>query len=794
MSQKRTRHLLLFCFMLFINGYAHAQMSMLSGTVKSGDAIVPFAALQLEGIENHGETTDENGAYKFEAVKPGEYTLTISCLGYKTRTQQITLQAGNNTQDITLESDLLNLEQVVVTGTRRAVPVYESPIIVEQISTKTFEATQALSLSEGLNFSPGLRVETNCQNCGFTQLRINGLDGAYSQILINSRPIFSALAGVYGLDMLPANMIDRVEVVKGGGSALYGGNAIGGTVNIITKDPTENTFEVGINQSFIDMEAPDRTVYANGSIVNKDLSKGISLYGYNRNREHWDANGDGYSEMTELNNTTFGFNSFWNISERNKIQLNFNTIAEHRRGGNKFDLAPHQTDITEQLDHRIYGGGLSYEHYSKNYRHKFSVYASGQITHRDSYYGGGGRVLGENDTLTADDIAAINAYGNSDDIAVVGGLQYAFDWRENLVLMLGSEYQYNDVEDNMPGYNRTIDQQVGTLGSYAQLEWDPFKKLCIVLGGRYDYVAIDGAYNFGDEAYDNTQQLGVAVPRLSLMYDLTKAWKVRASYAQGYRAPQAFDEDLHIETVGGAARFIQLDPELETERSNSFTASLNYTQTSGKLQSNIVIEGFYTDLENPFILSDQVELDNGVAMITKRNGDGAVVQGINLEGNFAYTRKLTVQVGVTLQTAKYKTTEMFWEAEDSSDETPATTTDNVLRSPNTYGFWTLIYNPYKTLNLSYSGVYTGSMDVAHVIDPDTEYTTITSTSDFWEHNLKVDYTFELQKDFHLKLFVGMQNILNSYQADFDTGADRDAGYIYGPTRPRTAYAGLSFGF
>ena len=108
------------------------------------------------------------------------------------------------------------------------------------MDTKLFESTHATCLAQGLSFQPGVRVEDNCQNCGFTQVRINGLDGHYSQILMDSRPIFSALTGMYGLEQIPANMIERVEVVRRGGSALFGASAIGGTINIITKEPTRS--------------------------------------------------------------------------------------------------------------------------------------------------------------------------------------------------------------------------------------------------------------------------------------------------------------------------------------------------------------------------------------------------------------------------------------------------------------------------------------------------------------------------------------------------------------------------
>ena len=101
-------------------------------------------------------------------------------------------------------------------------------------------------MAEGLNYSPGLRIEDNCQNCGFTQIRMNGLQSHYTQILINSRPVFSDLAAVYGIELIPANMIERVEVVRGGGSAMYGSNAIAGVINIITKENKNSKIHIKI--------------------------------------------------------------------------------------------------------------------------------------------------------------------------------------------------------------------------------------------------------------------------------------------------------------------------------------------------------------------------------------------------------------------------------------------------------------------------------------------------------------------------------------------------------------------
>lgn len=769
-----------------------AQTSNVTGKIISHGETVPFANVILTGTQ-FGTSADVNGAFVLTNVPAGKYQLQTSAVGCIPARDSVSIREGEDVIiDFELKEDVLSLSQVVVTGSRNQIEQYNSPVIVSTIGTRTFEATQSLNIAEGLSFSPGLRVENNCQNCGFTQLRMNGLDGPYSQILINSRPVFSALAGVYGLEMLPSTMVDRVEVVRGGGSALYGGNAIAGTVNIITKDPFENSFEVGINQSFIDAVDPDRTVNFNGSLVSDDLNKGITFFGFNRFRNPWDANGDGFSEIVALQNNTFGFDAFYNINDQTRLDLGAYYINEYRRGGNKFHLFPHQTDITEQLEHNILSTNIGLERRSTNNKHKIGLYGSLQHVERESYYGGGGRVISEGDSLTSDDITAINAYGSSQDIATVSGLQYTFVMISKVMLTTGSEYTYNKVVDEMPGYGRLIDQNVGTWGTFAELEIKPIEKLTLLAGGRFDQLNISGQYDLEGQSFTNDQIINVLVPRASAMYKLKENFKLRASFAQGYRGPQAFNEDLHIETVGGAARFIQINPDLEVERSNSALLSINYDKYIGKTQMNFVVEGFYTELINPFIFADQQELPSGIAVISKRNGDGAVANGVNLEANVAFGSKLILQSGATFQSANYVVEEEIWSS-DPADGTPATTTDKLLRTPDAYGYYSLLYNPTEYLSIAYSGVLTGPMDVPHVIDVSNERTVIKRTSAFFENNIKLSYTIKTSKQFALELFGGVQNIFNSYQDDFDVGADRDAGYVYGPLRPRTYFMGLKFG-
>ncbi len=779
---------LLSTLLLLLAVCANAQTGNFRGVVNSSEGPLDGAHIKIKGSDLSTKSM-ENGSFELNNVPSGNQTVIVSYIGYRTVTKTVLISKNKTTTStFELTDDYLSLEGVVVTATRNEVPMYKSPVIVSRINSKIFETTQSLALSEGLNFTPGLRLETNCQNCGFTQVRMNGLEGPYSQILINSRPIFSALMGIYGLDMLPASLIERVEVVRGGGSALYGGNAIAGTINIITKDPISNTFSIGTNYSFTNYDAPDKTINMNGSLVSDDLNKGLSFYAYNRNRKPWDANGDEYSEMTKLKNTTFGFDAFWNTSKISKLKLNLFNISEFRRGGNKFDLPAHQTDITEQLDHKILGGALSFEKFSNDYKQKFSIYTSAQTADRKSYYGGGGRILSEDDILTEDDILAINAYGRSEDLSLVGGTQYSYEFNEKFLLLSGAEYQYNHVKDKMPGYSRLIDQEVTTLGIYSQLEIKPTDKLTFLAGARYDNVTIEGTYDFDVESSEDNKTLNVFVPRITAMYSISDYLKARASYSQGYRAPQAFDEDLHIETVGGTASFTVLSSDLKTETSNSINGSLNFTKPIGDIQTNIVLEGFYTKLNDVFITGDAYELPSGISVVTKRNGSGAHVFGVNIETNFAFSRTLNFQLGGTLQKSEYNEEEEIWASEDGNE---IIATKNMLRTPDVYGYYTFNYNPISAITLSLSGVYTGIMDVPHVVNPDNERTVIKSTPNFFENNIKIAYDFDIE-DNCIEIYAGIQNMFNAYQDDFDIGASRDAGYIYGPTKPQTFFIGAKY--
>jgi len=797
--KKSDMRTIIYCMFLFlVPVFALAQQATFKGKISAeGKPVLGADVILRKGQEVKGTSSQASGDYQVK-VPAGTYKLTISSVGFKTITQDISLTENEVlSKNFSLEKDLLEIDQVVVTATRNIIPQYKSPVVVSKVTGHIFETTQSLSLAEGLNFTPGLRTETNCQNCGFNQLRINGLEGSYSQILVNGRPVFSSLAGVYGLEMIPANMIDRVEVVRGAGSVLYGGNAIGGTVNILTKDPTRNTFSVGNSLSLLKDGSPDNTLFANASVVSEDFDKGLTLFAYQRNRKPYDSNEDGYSEITKLHNTTFGADAFWNPTENSKVKLNLNSINEFRRGGNKFDLLPHESDITEQLRHRILAGDLAFERFSEDLAHKFSLYTSAQYTDREGYYGGGlGYAVNSKadfDNLSADDqeeyFKALAKYGHTTELVGVGGAQYAYTITPELNLSLGSEYKYDKVNDNYIGQNRSVDQVVRTYGNYLQVEWNPAKKLTLLGGSRYDYVDIKGSYRFAGVDKDSNKQISKFVPRLIAMYDITETLKLRGSFAQGYRAPQAFDEDLHTEVLDGDPIFVELDKDLTSETSNSYTASLNYTKREGNTQANLILEGFYTHINNRFINQDLTDIGNIKHKLKTNATDHLKIMGVNVEANFAFGSQWIWQTGFTYQQSRFSEQQTIWENEDPTDPKKISS-DRVMRSPELYGYTTLSYTPIAALKLSYNGVFTGQMYVPHVIEAQSGEQVIVKSPNFYEQNLRAAYTFSLTDNYKLEVFAGVKNIFNQYQKDFDKGKDRDADYIYGPQHPRTYFMGL----
>lgn len=725
--------------------------------VKGTEESIPFATVMILGT-NRGAVSNEEGQFEFRKLAAGKYTLRVQVMGYKTQEKTITVSAeATSVVHFQMEEVSFTTDEVVVSANRNEVNRKAAPVVVNVMSAKLFETVNSTDLAKSLNFQSGLRVENNCQNCGFPQVRINGLEGPYSQILINSRPIISALSGVYGLEQIPVNMIERVEVVRGGGSALFGANAVGGTINIITKDPINNSFQVASTMSNMNGKSWEQYMGGNVSLVAKDNSYGIALYETYRNRNPYDADGDGFSELGKLNMNTFGMRAYYRPNYFSRINVEYHTTNEFRRGGNKFNLQPHEADITEQTKHIINSGGVSYDRYWGE-KHKMSVYGSIQHTDRNSYYGA------QKD---------MNAYGKTNDLTWVVGGMYVGNMDRCLFAPAtftgGVEYQSNSLHDVMTGYHRDMQQDVRIAGGFVQNEWR-LNRWTMLVGARLD------KHNLIDHP--------IFSPRVNFLYKPSDNLQARLTYSTGFRAPQAYDEDLHVTAVGGEGVQIRLADGLREERSNSFSGSVDWSFPMGHWQSNILLEGFYTDLHHVFVLEDIGEDQNGDKIKERRNGSGAKVYGVNLDAKVAHGREAQLQLGFTVQRSRYNRAEV-WTSEGEEEQT----TKRMPRTPDYYGYFTFTSAPLKNFDFSLSGTYTGKMIVPHMAGY-IEKSRMEHTPQFMDLNLKLNYTFVLKDHIKMQVNGGVQNIFNSFQKDLDKGEFRDAGYFYGPTQPRTYFVGI----
>lgn len=710
-----------------------------------------------------------DGKFVLRELPAGNYTLSVHLVGYSDVTKTVTV-SNEYAVDVHFELEEINLmDEVVVSASRNEVRRSMAPVVVNVLNQQTFEKVNAVDIAQSLNFQTGLRVENSCQNCAFPQVRINGLEGPYSQILINSRPVVSALSGVYGLEQIPVNMIDRVEVVRGGGSALFGANAVGGTINIITKDPVSNSFQASSTLSSMEGKAWEQNVGANASLVSDDFEYGLALYQTYRNRNPYDADGDGFSEVGKLNMHSFGLNGYYRPTESGRLGIEYHTTNEFRRGGNAFDYEPFESDITEQTKHVINSGGLNYEHFLNGSQHKIAVFTSAQHIARNSYYG-----AQQNP----------DAYGKTDDLTWVAGGTYTGRFKHALLFpstfTAGLEYQSNEMHDIMLGYNRDMKQEVRIASAFLQNEWT-INKFTLLAGVRVD------EHNLIDNP--------IFSPRANLLYRPSDKMQARLTWSTGFRAPQAYDEDLHVTAVGGEGVLISLADGLDPERSNSFSGSLDWVMNLGHWQANFLVEGFYTGLDDVFVLETVGRDAQGNMLQERRNGSGAKVYGVNLDAKFAHGKDCSLQMGFTAQRSRYNQQE-YW-----SENPEVAPTKDMPRTPNCYGYFTFTASPLRNFDVSLSGVYTGSMYVPHFapdpaeIPADFPYTYIAQdemkkTSDFFDFNLKLNYTFLLSEHLKVQLNGGVQNIFNAFQKDLDKGTFRDSGYFYGPTQPRTFFIGL----
>jgi outer membrane receptor for ferrienterochelin and colicins len=692
--------------------------------------------------------SDESGNFELTQIPSGTYHVEVYAEGFMDYSSDpFVLNQSKLSYEIILIKKITR--EIVVTATRTPKLYAETPVKTEVITPKEIEKKAAANLAETLSQTTGVRVENDCQNCNFTQVRINGMEGKYTQILIDSSPVVSAMTGVYGLEQIPTEMLERVEIVKGGGSALYGGNAVAGVINVLTKEPQKNMTTLKLHQESTSGK-PFTNFGFHSSLVSKDLNTKAFLFGTYQKREPVDLNEDSFSELGTISNTSFGLNFYNYFSEiKGNLKLGFFRIFEERRGGDLFDRPPHEANTAEWIKTDQIGLSSEWNH-SLSEKIHYNLSFSLVDAKRNTYYGSH---------------MDPNAYGTTNNPLLFLNCQLNYQIG-NHVFSLGTQYKRDKIKDKATGYNRIIEDVYHESGFFIQDDFKISRAFSLLTGIRLNkHSALDKS---------------IITPRLSILFNITKDLAFRTSFSTGFRAPQVFDEDLHITQVGGEGMMITNSPGLKVEKSYSISSGLDYGKQIKRNLIQLSLEAFYNKLADTFVLHEVGRIENA-RILERINGSGSLVYGFAVDFGLVLGPKFSLASGWTLQRTSLDEPE------------PEFNCREFFRTPDHYGYANISYENKKIVNAELSMEYTGEMKVPHYAGY-IQHDRLERTDPFWVVNVKLRKPLNITENYKVSFFIGAYNLFNSYQKDLDKGVDRDSGYVYGPAKPQSFYAGFDFSF
>jgi outer membrane receptor for ferrienterochelin and colicins len=780
--------------------------AMLFGDVKSkvtGEHI-PYANIIVKGT-NMGTAADGTGHFKLANLPVGKCIIIAHAIGYKSQEKEVVMERGKAVNlFFDLDEDVLEMEQVVITGTRTKHYVKDVPVRTEVITIAEIENKNALSLYEALENMPGIRVENQCQYCNFTMVRMQGLGAEHTQILINGQPTYSGLAGVYGLQQIGTADIDRIEVVKGAGSALYGSSAVAGAINIVTKEPSyEPSTTVGMqfgkyNTNKYDISASMRN--ENGNIglsifAQKLTGNPIDETGAGTTREEI-GNPDGISDRVASDLTNAGFNLYINNAffSNDKLVARGKSIYEKRQGGTMDDdyYCNPLTDGTESITTSRYESEINYtKPVGTDSELNFSLaYAKhNRDATNDSYLGDYMATHGD----SVPDLRDMRPY-LAEENSHTSTLTFLKQVKTHS-LLLGAQVYYDDLEESGmyvvvdnesdylgESYRSTSNKSAREFGAFIQDEWAVTPSLTIVPGVRVDkhhsseeYTAnkqVFATTSFPKASFDETS----VNPRLAVKYALSEKVALRANVGTGFRAPYGFSEDLHL--CSGSPR-VWKSSDLNPETSVSYNFSADYYGDKMRVSGNL----FRTDLKDKIGF---INAEDDVAALGYdyqwENIDDAFVQGFELSIGAMLIRDLELGIDFTYNQGEYDNPREDWIGTEYEKDSKY-----ISRFPTTTGNLQLEYHP-RTWNFSVTANYQGSMYIDYYneeIDESVgELSKIKNTDPFILVNARV-----LKRLSHFKLYAGVDNIFDYVQ---DEKYLDDAAFMYAPMFGTMVYCGLVF--
>lgn len=772
---------------------------MVTGYVqdKKSQERLPSVTIVLKGTVQ-GTSSHSDGTFSIKNIPEGKQTVIAQYVGYKPQEINVMVEPGKNNEiRFDLEEDMFNLEQVVVTGTRTPHYVKDVPIRTEVVTSQSLKTKNAQNIFEALEAVPGLRVENQCQFCNFSMVRMQGLGAEHTQVQINGQPVYSGLASVYGLEQIGTGDVDRIEIVKGAGSALYGSSAVAGAINIITREPS------AIPSISADIQFGNYGTNAyniSSSMRNDKGNIGLNVYAQKVDHGVIDETGegntweevkqkDGIADRVESKLHNMGFslyvdNPFFNDD---KLILRGKGINEKREGGTiteDYYKNPF-TDGTENITTNRYEGEVNYTkplgqrselQFNTTYinHNREATNDSFLRDYMDTHDQETPNVLDMRPYIAKEStwvstLSFTSKLGNHNLIA--GVQRYATNLNETgmyTVVDEASEYYGN-------AYKSIAHKHAREMGAYIQDEWNVSPRFTVVPGVRLDYHSSGEEYTSDRKVFDNdfpkTKFDETSVnPRLALKYQLSREITLRANVGTGFRAPYGFSEDLHL--CSGSPR-VWKSSELKAETSRSANFSADYYGDHFQVSANL----FYTYLRSKIDFADADDEVKKLGYTYQwENIDDAVVKGMEFMVMVNPVRNLNVGADLALNSGKYKNKRSDWEETQYAD-----VSRYIPRFPSTTGSIKLEYSPKMWMFTLY-GIYQGKMYIDYISETATN-SKIKETEPYMTFNARVSKRFGL-----FNLHAGAKNIFNYVQ---DEKHLDDAAFIYAPLYGALYYAGIS---
>ncbi len=799
------KHVLL---LLFVNLFLCATVFGASNCMIEGQVVddetgepIPGVNILVEGTQL-GTSTDLDGQFSLVQLPSEKKRVIVSFMGYRSEVVEVDLASSpTQTLDIKLVASPFELSPVVVTGTRTHRFTKDAPVRTDVITSRDLEMRSASNLYEALETTAGVRVEQQCQACNFTQIRVNGLGSDHTQILMDGQPVYSGLASVYGLQQFSTAEVDRIEVVKGAGSALYGSNAIAGAVNIITARPTRNRIKAGVEMGSFGTKQYDASaemVRENSALhvfaqLNKEDAIDKTRDGFDRDEVY---EGDGVTDRVESDARNIGINAFHSnlFKVNDEVFVRFRYLNEVRKGGEMTGdsyLNPY-TEGTEHITTDRISGTLGYRTQFTDvdgFDIQFTAVQHKRNATNDTYLGD------YMDTHEGDmpEVSALRPY-MADENMFLTSLNYTRQIKAHN-LTLGAQYSYDkleesgryvivDEDDELYGqdYTSVSKKHANDFGVYLQDEWRMSSQWELVAGVRSDMHSSEDEFSAEDAAfaevfeaskYDETS----FSPRVALKWAPRFDWVFRATYGTGFKVPYGFSEDLHL--CSGSPR-VWKSADLEPETSQSVNVSADYT---GSLLS-AGVSAYYTRLENAVgIAGASDEARSKGYDYEYENIDAATVLGVDINARVPITRRFQVSADVSVFQGEYDDIRDDWAGTIYEDDSK-----NISRYPNLAGGIRFDWNP-GNWETTLDARYTGAMFIDYYADGDNANagSKVFETDSYVLLNTQISYRYAE----HYRLYVGARNLGDYVQPEKHVD---DAAFFYAPVYGRILYGGVRVEF